>query len=158
MRSHNPADQISAPITDPSPPKRRRRRWPWVVGAGLLILCVLHVRGWSTQPLTLADGRRFDVLNFDRHVSYGLQSDGRRTERRYFWVRYYATSSDSEAMLAEARSLAPALYPIADSLGFELMQLSPSHPILVRWFPLGVVSTNIEFARDSSGAWSEVRP
>ena len=120
------------------------------------LAAVLYYRGWSTQPLELADGRTFQVLNFDRHVSYMLERSGQTTTDRYFWVRYYSSSSDQTTMLAEARTLAPALWPIADSLGFQALVLQPSYPVLFRHFPLAVVSWALRYESTSGRGWHEV--
>lgn len=121
----------------------------------LITLATMHARGWATQPLQLTDGRVFQVLNFDRHVSVTLSPDGTRETEHMFWVRYYANTKDAEGMLAEAKSLAPTLFPIADSLGYSILRLTPSKPIFTRLLPLGVISREVRFERDSTGAWSE---
>ena len=136
-------------------PARRPRKWLLIVGLAAVVLAVIHSRGWATQPLVLADGRVFDVLNFDRHLSVMFSPNGARTTEEMFWVRYYATSSDPDAMLEEARRLAPALFPISDSLGLRILRLSPSRPILIRLFPLGVFSREVRFQKDSTGTWLE---
>ena len=119
------------------------------------VLAALHSRGWATQPLVLADGRTFDVLNFDRHTSIMLSMDGTRETEEMLWVRYYASSSDADAMVAEAKTLAPALFPIADRLGLDILRLSPSRPIFVELLPFGVFSSDVRFERNSAGVWRE---
>ena len=129
----------------------------WAIGAGLVGLgAILYYRGWSTQPLQLRDGRTFQVLNFDRHVSYAVAPDGHTSASRYFWVRYYSSTSDQAAMLAEARTIAPALWPIADSLGFQALVLQPSYPLLFRHFPLAVVSWTLRYEAAPGRGWHEV--
>jgi hypothetical protein len=123
---------------------------------GIIVLGVLYYRGWSTQPLNLRDGRSFDVLNYDRHTSYMLSPDGARHTEHYFWVRYYANTTGLDSVRAEARLLAPVLFPIADSLGYSRLKLEPSRPLFLRQFPLAVFSLTLEFARDSGGPWHEI--
>jgi hypothetical protein len=124
----------------------------------LVVLAFLHHRGWSTEPMRLADGREFRVLNFDRNVSYMVDAKGRWSADRYFWVRYYAHSSDRERMRDEARSIAPALFPVADSLGFQALKVEPARPLLLEVFPVEVWSVSVRFVRGPSGAWTEVKP
>ena len=121
-----------------------------------IAIAAAHSVGWSTQPLTLTDGRTFAVLNFDRHTSIVLKTNGQRLVEHYFWVRYWASSRNRDSMFQEARALAPALYGVADSLGYTLMELSPSQPLLFRLLPLGAVSLHIRFTRDTTGTWHEV--
>ena len=143
-------------VASPRASKWRRLIWLWwAVVALVLGFGTLYYRGWSTQPLTLTDGRRFDVLNFDRHVSYTLSADGTRHTEHSFWVRYYANTADLDSLQAEARHLAPVLFPIADSLGYSHLKLEPSRPVFLRHFPLAVFSFTLNFVRDSSGVWRE---
>ena len=147
-------DSSSLDGTD-SVERPRRRRWPWVIVAVALGLGVLYGRGWTTQPLILADGRRFEVLNFDRHLSILVHPDGSRSSERMLWVRYWSEGTDRASMQAEARSIAPALYPLAERLGYSTVKMDPSRPVLVRRFPLALTSVMVRFDRDSSGAWRE---
>src|SRR5262245_51832256 len=110
----------------------------WLGLFTLFVAAALYARAWSTQSLVLRDGRTFAVLNFDRHVTIQIGPDGSREAEHYFWVRYYSHSRSTDGMLEEARALAPVLSPMADSLGYTLMQLSPSRPLLSQTFPLGV--------------------
>jgi hypothetical protein len=152
-------DSVSALANNVAPPlisKSKRLLWlRWALATLALVFGTLYYRGWSTQPLTLRDGRRFDVLNFDRHVSYTLSANGTRHTEHSFWVRYYANTTDLDSLRAEARHLAPALFPIADSLGYAHLKLEPSRPVFLRHFPLAVLSLTMDFVRDSSGAWQE---
>lgn len=123
----------------------------------VVVVAIVHSRLWATQPLRLPDGRSFAVLDFEPHTSVSLAPDGTQTTEEMFWVRYYANyPEDSAAVIAEARNLAPALYAIADGLYLDIMRLSPSRPIFVRAFPLGVASRELRFERDSLGGWYEV--
>ena len=134
----------------------RRRRWVIGIALGLALAAYLYSRGWATQDWRLADGRTIQVLNWDRHLSITVDPSGGAPERdSYFWVRYYAESRDRESMLAEARGLAPLLFPTADSLGYMTMQLDPSYPVGSRLFPIAVVSWHVRFKRDSAGKWKE---
>ena len=146
----------STPVASTVVPARaRRRRWPWFLAAGVVALAFLYSRGWATQPLVLADGRRFDVLNFDRHLSIVVQPDGSRTSERMLWVRYWSDADEFAAMRAEARSIAPALFPVAERLGYSTVKLDPSRPVLARRFPLALTSVAVRFDRDARGAWQE---
>jgi hypothetical protein len=153
-----PEEPEKAPDPAPDPAPRRRRRARWVVVALVILLGVLYSRGWSTQPLTLSDGRSFEVLNFDRHISYLVDRDGSRTTEHSFYVRYYSDAEGMDAMGAEARDLAPSLFPIAERLGYSILKLQAARPLLFRHFPLVIFSTNLRFVRDSAGAWREERP
>jgi hypothetical protein len=138
--------------------RRRIDRQLWVIG----ILCAvglamyLYARAWSTHAWRLADGRSFQVLNWDRDLSIALDPAGAKVGTdSYFWVRYYASSRNRDSMLVEARGLAPLLYPIADSLGFQSLHLDPSYPVGSRTFPLAVISWHLRFKRDRAGRWKE---
>jgi hypothetical protein len=146
-----------ATIARPTSSARHWRRWRWPVLVALALLAFLYYRGWSTELLSFSDGRSFDVLNYDRHVSYTILRDGSRTSERMFWVRYYS-NVDGEASLDEARQLAPNLFPVAESLGYTILRLDPSHPLFRRHFPLAVLSYRLRFERDTSGHWHEVKP
>lgn len=115
----------------------------------------LYWRGWKTQLLRLPDGRTYDVLNWDRHVSLILEPDGRRSAEHYFWVRYYSDTRDLNAMRREASDIAPFIWHFADSLGYRTLQIDPAYPLLFRHFPIAVFSTPIRFVRDSTGHWQE---
>jgi hypothetical protein len=128
----------------------------WAGLAAMLVLGTLYSRAWSSEPLALADGRAFDVLNFNRHVSYIVELDGSRRTEHLFWVRYWANTEGTDAMRVEARQLAPALFPIAEQLGYGILKLEPADPLLLRRFPLVIWSTPLRYERDSTGTWREI--
>ena len=132
----------------PRRPPRGRRAKAMLVIALTAAAFLLYSRGWSTQRLDLPDGRTYDVLNWDRHTSITIESDGRRTSEEYFWVRYYTNSRDFEAMRTDARALAPALTRFADTLGLKKMKVEATHPLLWRHFPIVVYSAWIRLVRD----------
>jgi hypothetical protein len=145
-------------MTEPetlAPPARPRARRYLLFAGSFLLLCALYYSQWSTEPLRLADGREFAVLNFDRHVSFRIGPDGTRDTVRYFWVRYYANASGVAGMVQEAKGLAPALFPIAEQNGFNRLQLDPSRPVFLRHFPVATMSQSVRFQRDSAGRWRE---
>jgi hypothetical protein len=143
----------------PATSRRRRssRRWRWVGLAVLVIVTAAYSysRGWKTQLLRLPDGRTYEVLNWDRHVSLILEPDGRRSAEHNFWMRYYSNAKGIDAMRREARDIAPFICHYADSLGYRTLQIDPAYPLLFRHFPIAVFSTPMRFVRDSAGHWQE---
>lgn len=138
-----------------STPARPRRRGRLLLASVVVLVCVLYYSQWSTESLRLNDGREFAVLNFDRHVSFRVGPGNVRDTVRYFWVRYYANTREPDALVSEARELAPALFPIAQQQGFNRLQLDPSRPIFLRHFPLAIVSRSVRFERNAFGEWHE---
>jgi hypothetical protein len=146
---------MTEPETPPPAPARPRSRRRLLFAGTFLLLCALYYSQWSTQPLRLADGREFAVLNFDRHVSFRVRPDGARDTVRYFWVRYYANASGAAGMVRDAKDLATALFPVAEQNGFNRLQLDQSRPVFLRHFPLAIISHSVRFERDSTGRWHE---
>jgi hypothetical protein len=149
---------VTAESSSPAGRQIRRKYW---VGAALIatvaLLLHLYSAGWSTQRLTLRDGRSYDVLNWDRHISYSVAPDGRRSAEQYFWVRYYSRFRQPAQMLQEARGLLLVVSPVAESAGYAMVKIEPSYPSLSERFPVAVHSWSVTFARDSVGLWREVR-
>lgn len=121
----------------------------------IITAAYLYSLGWKTQLLRLPDGRTYDVLNWDRHVSLIIEADGRQSTEHYFWARYYSDTRDLDAMRREARDIAPVIWDYADSLGYRKVQIDPAYPLLFRHFPIVVFSTPMRFVRDSAGHWQE---
>ena len=138
---------------------RRRPRWPWavIIGGVLLVMGYRYSRGWATQRLTFQDGKYYEVLNWDRHLSIGVGPGGFTSRETYFWVRYYSDFRSLDAMQAEARHLAPKIWQSADSLGFTEMKVEPTRPLLFRHFPIVTYSTSVWYRRDTTGTWREER-
>jgi hypothetical protein len=137
----------------PSP--RTRRRWKRWFGVAALaaILCYLYT------PTTSAvfGGRRVDVLQYTRHTSFQIDPrSGAKSREEYLRLYYYAGARGDEARAGEARLIASALFPVADSLGLPKMLLLASRPLLVRRLPGLVISRHYRFQRDTLGAWHEV--
>jgi len=103
------------------------------------------------------DGRRFQMLNWDRHFRVVLSQSGLpESTTTYFWVRYVSAYHDLDSMSAEARSLAPMLYPVADSLGLVALRVEPMYvqgQVLAyhEW-----LSAPVDFVRGRGGEWREV--
>ena len=144
-----------APATSRTRRSSRRLRPVGLAVVAIVTAAYFYSRGWSTQLLRLPDGRTYDVLNWDRHVSIVIEPDGGRTTEHYFWVRYYSGTRDLDAMRREARDIAPFIGHFADSLGYRTLQLDPAYPLLFRHFPIVVFSTPMRFVRDSTGQWQE---
>lgn len=107
------------------------------------------------QALVLADGRRYEVLQWDRNLSIMIDPhSGTRTTEHRFLVAYYSDSAGAGARL-EARTLAPLISRFADTLGVSIMVIKPTRPIFTRAFPLARRSWEVRYERDSTGKWTE---
>jgi hypothetical protein len=148
--------QNAATGTSPHPSKRARlRRALWITAGGTLLFAGYHLHT-ATKRLGLRDGRQFDLLQYDRNTLalYDPKTGEWEREQRLL-VKYYSDRGDRDNMVAEARTLAPVFFPIADSLGLRILLLEPSRPLFTRSFPILITSWNVRFVHDSSGKWKE---
>jgi hypothetical protein len=127
-----------------------------MIAAGAVLLLAAYFLHTSTKPLTLSDGRRFDVLQYDRNtLALYDPKTGQWDREQRLLVKYYSNSRDRDSMLVEARALAPALFRIADSLGLRVLFLEPAKPLFLRSYPLLIITWHVRFVHDSSGVWEE---
>jgi hypothetical protein len=125
--------------------------------SGVLLAGYCYARGWTTQQLVLQDGRSYEMLNWDRHLSITVDPGGTTSRDTYFWVRYYSNYRSLDAMTAEAKRIAPQIWQFADSLRYTQMKVEPTYPLLFRHFPILTFSTTVWYTRDSAGTWHEGR-
>ncbi len=142
-----------------APPKLskhgRLRRALWIA-AGATVLIAGYLLHTTTKTLGLRDGRQFRLLQYDRNtLALYDPKTGKWDREQRLLVKYYSDRRKRDEMVAEARALAPAFFPIADSLGLRILLLEPSKPLLTRSFPLLVTSWNVRFVHDNSGPWRE---
>src|SRR5262249_25570582 len=99
---------------------KRSRLW---TGVGFVLLAFSQHR--STQPMVIAGdgGGMYKLLAYEKHLFYWVDLHGRRGVDTSFRVIYYSHRSDRAGMLAEARRIAPALFPFADSAGLQILEL-----------------------------------
>ena len=148
---------LPQPVGSDSPSRSHLAKLLWL-GAAAIMLLLGGALFTPTRTLDLPDGRHFDLLQYDRNTLalYDPKSGTWDREQRLL-IKYYSTYSTSDNMLAEARTIAPLFYSVADSMGVHIILLNPSRPLLARGFPLLVTTWNARFVRDSSGVWKEER-
>ena len=133
----------------------RLRRALWITVDATILFGVYQLHT-ATQLLVLKDGRHFLLLQYDRNTLalYDPKTGTWEREQRLL-VKYYSDRAERDDMLAEARTLAPVFFPIADSLGLRILLLEPSRPLLTRSFPVLITSWHLRFVHDRSGGWKE---
>ena len=109
------------------------------------------------QPPTMTSFPRvgpLPVITYmhQRNVIYDMPSKAHRDETALL-LKYYTRWNTFDEAAHEAEYIAPALFATADCLGVDVLRLQPSDPVLVRAFPLAVVSWTVNFRRDSAGVW-----
>lgn len=146
---------IPHPMSSDSPSRSHLANLLWL-GAAAIMLALGGVLFTPTKALTLPDGRHFDLLQYDRNTLalYDPKSGTWDREQRLL-IKYYSAYGTSDSMLAEARTIAPLFFPVADSMELHIVLLNPSRPLLARGFPLLVTSWSARFVRDGAGVWKE---
>ena len=138
---------------------RRFGRRARVIVVAFAVLCAIGLcMPRKSQPAywRLADGRKFQILNWDRHTQITMSSAVvPESASYYFWVRYITSTHDPDSMATEARELAPLLYRIADSLGFSKLHLDPTYRVSSGVLPNETFSLNLVFERGADGRWIE---
>ena len=126
-----------------------------VTGLILIVLVTIafHV---TTRPLGLTDGRRYEMIRYvQERVALYHPKTGQWEHENRLVVQYYSAYTEMNAMRAEARTIAPAFFRIADSLGLKALLMQPAKPLLLRSFPLVTWSWDVRYEPDSTGAWTE---
>lgn len=135
-----------------SPPSARRVRWRLWIGLGIP-LAFAYCAYEPPRSLRLANGRRLDVVQFDRLTQVTVNAAlGHRVDT-LLRMRYFSDSGGTDPMLADAATVAPFLSPIADSLGLRRILVESAKPLLFRSAPIAVTSWNAFYSKDTSGSW-----
>jgi hypothetical protein len=141
--------QVSGAKPELEVPRFRWRRW-------LALAVPLAIGYCAYEPprsLRLANGRRLDVVQFDRITQVTLNAAHGQRVDTLLRLRYYSDSAGIDHMLADAGTVAPFLFPIADTLGLRRILVESAKPLLFRSAPVAVTSWNAFYTKDASGRW-----
>jgi hypothetical protein len=143
-----------------APTLLKRRAGCALLLVGVAVLVVLYVavprRGLPPLVITGAAAGTYPLIAYERHYFYWVDARGRHGVDSSFLVGYYSRERMPGTMRDEARRIAPALMPFADSAHLTRLWLRPTKGIPGNALPLLRISYDVKFVRDSDGTWTEV--
>jgi hypothetical protein len=99
----------------------------------------------------------YPLISYERNYFYWVDPHGRRGVDTSFLVAYYSREQDPKGMRDEARRIAPALWPFADSARLTKLWLKPTKGLPANELPVLRLSYDVKYVRGTDGTWSEVR-
>jgi hypothetical protein len=140
------------PSIAPEAPRPRRLKWRhWLILS--IPVVVAYCAYEPPRSLRLANGRHLDVAEFDRLTQVTVNAAPGQRVDTLLRLRFFSDSGKMEAMLADATTVAPFLFPIADSLGLRRILVESAKPLFLRSIPIAVTSWNAFYTKDSAGHW-----
>lgn len=152
------SDELTSvePSVAPEAPRPRRVRWRrWLLLS--IPLAVAYCAYEPPRSLRLANGRHLDVAEFDRLTEVTVNAAPGHQVDTLLRLRFFSDSGSMDPMLADAATVAPFLFPIADSLGLRRILVESAKPLFLRSMPIAVTSWNAFYTKDSAGHWQPDR-
>ena len=140
------------------PRKHRGIRALLLVGIAVVVVLCFALPRREVPPLVIVGpgAGAYALISYERNYFYWVDPRGRRGVDTSFLVAYYSHERDSGAMRNEARRIAPALLPFADSAHLTKLWLKPTKVFPGNALPVVRISYDVKFARAADGTWNEV--